>query len=183
MATLIDVLDKNGTSTGDKKTKQEIHEQGLWHNASWIWIYNSRGEILLQLRAKNKDSHPGQWDISAAGHVDTGETPMKAAIRELNEEIGISAYEKDFKQVDFQTVSSYQPEIGWQNNEFDYIYLFKYDGKISDLKLQEEEVEKMEFIPLEKFEMEINDPETYKKYVPHGEHCHKIIKAIRGELS
>jgi isopentenyldiphosphate isomerase len=49
---LIDVLDENGNPTGDKKTKREIHEQGLWHISAHVWIYNSKGEILLQLRQR-----------------------------------------------------------------------------------------------------------------------------------
>lgn len=42
----MDVLDKDGNPTGEIKSKREIHEQGLWHMASWVWIYNNKGDIL-----------------------------------------------------------------------------------------------------------------------------------------
>ena len=137
----------------------------------------------MQLRSKIKDSHPGQWDISAAGHVDSGETPLKGALREIWEEIGIKPSSNELKLIEVRKISKYQPEIGWQNNEFSYIYLYQFDEDVTKLKIQEEEVEKMKFMSLKKFEKEISNPETYKKYVPHGEHYNKTIKAIREELS
>ena len=77
--------------------KSEAHTDGLWHRAAHIWIYNSKGEILLQLRAKDKQFWPDRWEISAAGHVGAGEKPEDAAVRELSEELGISAKAEDLE--------------------------------------------------------------------------------------
>ena len=60
---LINVLDENGNPTGEVKTKREIHEQGLWHNAAHVWMYNSKGEILMQLRAGLIFKMPGPADL------------------------------------------------------------------------------------------------------------------------
>ena len=49
---LIDIFDENNNALNVQKMKSEAHKLGLWHRASHIWIYNSSGEILLQLRAK-----------------------------------------------------------------------------------------------------------------------------------
>ena len=48
MVELFDVLDEQGNKTGKTENKKIIHEKGLWHSAVHIWIYNSKGEILLQ---------------------------------------------------------------------------------------------------------------------------------------
>ena len=180
--TLIDVLYENGNPTGIAKTKPEIHEQGLWHRAAHIWIYNSSGDVLLQLRAKDKDSHPGLWDISAAGHVDSGESSEQAAVREMREEIGLIVPPDQLKLVDTIKISAAIPEIGWQNNEIDSIYLFKFDGDVSSLSMDDGEVEKLEFVPIDKFEQDINDAEACKKYVPAGDYYKMVIRKIRANF-
>lgn len=179
---LIDVLDENGVPTGEAKTKQEIHEQGLWHASAHIWIYNSKGEVLLQLRAKDKDSFPGLLDISAAGHIDSGETPEQAAIREMNEEIGLAISPEQLNLISKRTVQQPIPDAGWQNNEIDYVYLYEFNGCIEDLSMTDGEVEKLEFVSIDKFEEEISNPETVKRYVPHGDYYRLVIDKVRESL-
>jgi len=180
--TLIDVLDEQGNPTGEAKTKAEIHEQGLWHMAAHIWVYNSNGEVLLQLRAKDKDSFPGLLDISAAGHVDSGETPGEAAVREMEEEIGLSVKPDQLRLITQRNIQQPIKDVGWQNNEIDYVYLYRFDENIKDLSMTDGEVESLEFIPIDKLEKEISDPEQYKKYVPHGDYYQLVIDAVRKGL-
>jgi isopentenyldiphosphate isomerase len=183
---LINVLDENGIPTGEVKTKREIHEQGLWHNAAHVWIYNSHGEVLLQLRAKDKDSYPGLWDISVAGHTDSGETPIQSAVREMKEEIGLHL---DFGKLEPDGVYIIsQPIEGttWQDNEIGHVFFYQYNGSVDDLTMPDGEVEKLEFIPVDKFESEVNDPELRKKYVPYrplGEYYSWVAQRIRQKLS
>jgi len=167
---LIDIFDEDGKPTGKKKNKADIHLGGHWHKAAWIWIYNSKGEVLLQKRAKNKDAYPELWDISAAGHVDAGEEPIGAAVRELEEELGVKAEPADFKFIESRISCFFNPANGWQNNEFVSVYLYKYDGKINDLNLPKDEVECVRFVSLEKLKKELTDPETKATFTPHGEH-------------
>ena len=182
---LIDVLDENGNPTGHAKTKSEIHEQGLWHMAAHVWIYNSKSEILLQLRAKDKDSHPGLWDISVAGHSKTGEKPIETAVREMKEEIGLDVHSEQLEFNGTYKISQPIKEIGWQDNEIGYIYFYKFDNDINLLSNPDGEVEKVEFISADKFEKEIMDQDTYKKYVPyipHGDYYKMIINKVRQKL-
>lgn len=57
-----------------------VHQDGDYHRAVHVWIYaESTGELLLQKRSDNKDSWPGQWDISSAGHISAGDTSLDTA--------------------------------------------------------------------------------------------------------
>jgi isopentenyl-diphosphate delta-isomerase type 1 len=71
---------------------EEIHTQGLRHRIVYIICEDPTGRILLQKRALDMSTYPGCWDISAAGHVDEGETYEAAAKRELQEELGLSGF-------------------------------------------------------------------------------------------
>jgi isopentenyl-diphosphate Delta-isomerase len=160
MAERLDILDESGKKIGISKTKKEAHLLGLWHQAAHVWIYNSKGEVLLQKRSMDKDSHPGLWDVSAAGHVSAGESPKKAALRELYEEIGIKAKSKDLKKIFVRKKSISYPKLNWYNNEFDYVYLFKLNKLPT--KLQKEEVEAIKFVPIDIFEKELRRVKTVK---------------------
>jgi 16S rRNA (adenine1518-N6/adenine1519-N6)-dimethyltransferase len=67
----------------------EVHREGWMHRAVHIFLFNRRGELFLQRRSRLKDVHPGLWDSSAAGHLDAGEDYLPAAVRELEEELGV----------------------------------------------------------------------------------------------
>lgn len=69
----------------------EAHRQSLSHRAVLILVYDPNRKIYLQRRGLNKAIYPGRWDVSASGHVKAGESREDAAIRELYEEIGITA--------------------------------------------------------------------------------------------
>lgn len=60
--------------------RSEVHRDGDYHRAVHVWIYSeSTGELLLQRRADCKDSWPGQWDISSAGHISAGDSSLFSA--------------------------------------------------------------------------------------------------------
>jgi 16S rRNA (adenine1518-N6/adenine1519-N6)-dimethyltransferase len=71
------------------ESRARVHVNNLRHRAIHVLIFNQRGEVFLQKRSIWKDTHPGKWDSSAAGHVDAGESYEESARRELREEIGI----------------------------------------------------------------------------------------------
>ena len=87
---MLDVLDENGIKTGEVLTRKEVHRLGLWHKIIVIAIIDENNQILMQQRSFIKDTNPGKWDISAAGHVSAGQTSLEASVREINEEVGIS---------------------------------------------------------------------------------------------
>jgi len=86
---LIDVLTSDGLPTGIVKPKHEIHRDGDWHRAAHLWIVTPDDRVLLQRRAFSKESWPGLWDVSVAGHIGAGESAIDAIVREAHEELGL----------------------------------------------------------------------------------------------
>ena len=88
------LYDEQGVALEDKgSAKDEVFSKGLLHGAAHVWIWRIKDgipEVLLQKRAPNKRTWPNRYDISAAGHIDLGETPLDTALREANEEIGLN---------------------------------------------------------------------------------------------
>lgn len=89
----IQVVDEDGTFLG-VETYTDAVKKGCIRRASRIMVFNDSGQILIQKRSQHI-SKPLLWDNSAAGHVDEGETFLEAAVRELEEELGLSGYDLD----------------------------------------------------------------------------------------
>ena len=85
---IFDVVNERDEVIGQLPRK-EVHRRGLKHRAVHVLIFNARGEVFLQKRSMKKDNHPGVWDSSASGHLDSGEDYDVCAIREVGEELGV----------------------------------------------------------------------------------------------
>lgn len=172
---LIDICDDSNNLTGVRKMKSEAHRDGLWHRAAHIWLYNSKGEVLLQLRAKGKQLYPGTWDVSAAGHVGAGDDPAAAAARELAEELGLQVAPGDLEF--FKVVKSSPPYPGFKNNEFYYVYFLRFDGELSQFKLQDEEVQAINFFAIESIKRDLE--RSSSMFVPHGDYWQVALNELR----
>ncbi len=86
---LFPVVDAQDQIIGQATRKQCHADRSLIHRSVHIVIRNAQGEVFFQKRSMRKDVSPGQWTLSATGHVDLGETYEQAAVRELQEELGI----------------------------------------------------------------------------------------------
>lgn len=87
---LFDVVDAE-----DRVLRQErrsvVHAQKLLHRAIHIFVFDSRGRLLVQRRSASKDEFPLTYTSSASGHVGAGESYEECAPRELQEEIGLDS--------------------------------------------------------------------------------------------
>lgn len=138
---LIDIYDENMNKIGTAM-KSQAHREGLWHMTFHCWIVkfspDGDNKIWLQLRSKNKDSAPGQLDITAAGHLRAGET-AKDGIREIKEELGV---EVDFNRLSkLFTDTHVSRREGRINQEFTQTYLLEAVKSLSDLTPAPDEVD------------------------------------------
>ena len=95
---MLDVVDENGEPTGEVVDRVTAHAKGIRHRTSHVWLLREKQdgiEILLQKRSEGKDSFPGCYDISSAGHIPAGMGFKESALRELKEELGLTAAEGD----------------------------------------------------------------------------------------
>ena len=147
---MIDVLDENGIKTGNILSRQEIHKRGLWHRAIVVAIINEKNEILLQQRSKNKEKNADMWDISVAGHISAGEDGLNSAIREIAEEVGIFL-ESTTSIQEFKYISSFKESKIYskdfiENQFYDFFILKKPNLTITDIKMQNSEVQDIKFV-------------------------------------
>ncbi len=86
---LFPLVDETGRVIGSA-LRSEVHgNPSLLHPVVHCIVTNARGQLLLQLRSRDKDIQPGKWDTSVGGHVAFGEPVYDALLRELDEEIGL----------------------------------------------------------------------------------------------
>lgn len=89
-----DIVDEKGIPTGQTISREEAHREGYRHRTAHVWVvrqFEDHVEVLLQKRSDDKDSYPGCYDISSAGHIPAGVDYIPSALRELQEELGITA--------------------------------------------------------------------------------------------
>lgn len=151
MQEILDIVDENGEPTGETVEREFAHADGIRHRTSHVWLArkrNGRAEILLQKRAENKDSYPGCYDISSAGHIPAGDGFRKSAVRELKEELGIDTDENELiycgdRNVQWDDVFSGKP---FHDNQFSRIFLLWRDMEENEFTVQKEELESVKWI-------------------------------------
>ncbi len=86
---VLDIVDDQDRVIGSA-TRGDIHQRGLTHRSIHVLVFDGAGSVLLQKRSLQKDECGGMWDTSCAGHVESGQSYVETAPRELQEELGIS---------------------------------------------------------------------------------------------
>lgn len=152
---LFDVRDEDGRPSGIVQERGVVHREGLLHSTVHIWIVRRKEsggyEVLLQKRSAQKDSNPGCYDISSAGHVEAGKDYLESALREMKEELGIDALSEDLQEVGFHRGSFEAVFHGkpFRDEELSMVYLYRKEVSISELTLQESEVESVRWMDYE----------------------------------
>ncbi len=182
MEEFVEILDEKGKPTGKTAPKAEAHRLGLFHPTIHVWFYQPPGQVLLQQRAKVKDTHPLLWDVSVAGHVHAGETIEAAAIREVKEEIGLDIHPDSLEKIGvFKSVHKHRADL--VDCEFHHTFLSRLPVPLAALKKQETEVASLKMVPLLQFAEETWGLARPQKYVPHATSYYKaVIKAIKARL-
>lgn len=151
MQEILDIVDENGEPTGETVERKIAHRDGIRHRTSHVWIArirNGRIEILLQKRAENKESYPGCYDISSAGHIPAGDGFKESAIRELHEELGITADKDELiycgdRCIRWNDVFS---GVKFRDNQFSRVFLLWRDMEENEFVLQKSELESVKWV-------------------------------------
>ena len=159
-----DLYDKNRNLTGETIYKGESIPKGRYIIVILAMIQNSKGEFLIQKRSKQKD---GKY-AATGGHVKTGQTSIEGMIDEIQEEIGLTVKPEELECIYSQRFDEAQV--------FFNLYYMKKDFEISELVLQEEEVESVYWMTLEEIE------ELIKKdlfLINHAEEVYRTIDILK----
>lgn len=150
---LLDLVDENGNPTGEREDRAIIHATGLRHRTAHLWLMRKREgqvEILLQKRSADKDSYPNCYDISSAGHIPAGMDFIPSALRELNEELGLTATEEEIVLCGHRRFFHHQVFHGkpFLDHQVSNVYVLVRDVDPASLTLQESEVQCVIWMPL-----------------------------------
>lgn len=116
------IVDEEGRVIGSA-TRGECHSGSkLLHPVVHLHVFNTKGEVYLQRRPDWKDIQPGKWDTSVGGHIDYGEEPETALVREVREELGITEFTPE-------RVGRYVFE-SQREKELVYVHRTTYDGAV-----------------------------------------------------
>ncbi|MCM1495398.1 MAG: NUDIX domain-containing protein [Bacteroides sp.] len=197
---LLDIRREDGSLTGLTRERTLVHADGTIHGTSHVWIIRrqeaspveteQRGmtsgsssglhyDILLQKRSRNKDSFPGCYDISSAGHIPAGSDFLESALRELEEELGIHAVENELEYIGTHRAFLQTSFYGrpWNNYEISAVYLYEEPVDIRNLTLQQEEIEAVRWMELDACMAEIREGKAeYCIYIDELEMVQEYIR-------
>jgi isopentenyl-diphosphate delta-isomerase len=135
--------------------KMEAHEKAVLHRAFSVFIFNDKGELMLQQRAADKYHSPLLWTNTCCSHQRDGETSLEAGKRRLQEEMGFTT---ELEEV-FWFVYKAPFDNGLTEHELDHVMVGTFNGEPA---INREEVEAYKWMTLEavKEDMEAN-PDEY----------------------
>lgn len=154
---LFDIYQENGEPAG-QASRSRTHRQALWHSSTNIFCFNHNGQLLIQRRQLDKDVCPDAWDLSVAEHLQPGESYQQAAIRGLQEELGIQVY--GLEKIGDVIRSQYVDKAhGIFDFEFQQSFRADYSGELFPDPV---EVAEVKYISLEELAADFeNHPDQY----------------------
>jgi isopentenyl-diphosphate delta-isomerase len=116
---LFDVVDENNIVIG-QEWRSIVHQRGLWHRGVHVFLFTCDGKLLVQQRSKNRDTFPSALDCSVSEHLKAGENYFHAAVRGLQEELGVAG-------IDLRLLVEFGMNYGPNDNEFCQLYEGRVD--------------------------------------------------------
>ena len=151
------LVDKNDNPLGTME-KMQAHERGVLHRAFSVFIFNSKGEMMIHRRASSKYHSSGLWTNACCSHPQINETVEEAAHRRLMEEMGFDCELKE--KLSFL----YKADVGdgLIEHEFDHVFFGEFNGKP---EINPDEVAEWKFINSEILKEEIkNHPAKFTEW-------------------
>ncbi len=143
----IDIFDADLRLIGTKERKQ-AHFDGNWHITFHLWVAGRHygGSLLYQWRSDEMENFPDMLDVSAAGHLLSGES-MEEGIREAEEELGIEFSKKRIHALGYRVEVADQ-ENGQKNREYQGVHMVEVEESLQDFVPQTEEVSGLYWISI-----------------------------------
>lgn len=123
MADYVILVDEHDNPIGTEEKLAAHQNGGKLHRAFSVFVFNNAGKIMLQRRALEKYHCPGLWTNTCCSHPRPEETPLAAATRRLQEEMGfVCPLEEKF-------AFTYRAEFdnGLTEHEFDHVFVGVYN--------------------------------------------------------
>lgn len=140
---LIKIVDEQGNFTGTIMDKEKAHNLNLFYWVVGIFVINNKKQVLLQKRGANKKIKPNMWAM-CAGHVKVDEQFEIAAVRELNEEIGLKV-----SQNDLHLLESMEVQKTDKNSHLTRFYYVISNRNEDEFKIQEEELSEVKWFNID----------------------------------
>ena len=152
MSQQVILVDEQDNAIGEME-KMEAHSTGTLHRAFSVFIFNSKGEMLLQRRAASKYHSAGLWTNACCSHPSPGEETIHSAEKRLKEELGFTT--GLIKVFDFVYEAHFQN--GLIEHEFDHVYKGIYDGPLT---INKDEVDEYSFESLQEIQISLQSQPT-----------------------
>lgn len=146
---LFDVVRYDGSPTGLRKARADVHRDGDWHRALHVWIVGVDAEgsfLLFQRRGRRKDTWPLRLDATVGGHYRAGET-LAAALREAEEEIGLVVAPAELRPLG-RRYGINESAPGLRDHEIQDVFLVRRDHPLTAYTPHPAELEALVRLPL-----------------------------------
>ena len=152
MSEILDVVNDNDEVIGQAE-RDRVHSEGLVCRLVYVCFYTAKGEIILQKRSDTKKNDPGKLTTTVSGHVGSGQTYLEAAVRETVEESGIEVSPEDVTHLGVVRADYIQGD--YVSNAMRGLFAYKFDGDVSDLKIEDGEGAGFEVFDIDELEREL----------------------------
>ncbi len=146
MDELLDIVNDDDIVTG-QETRSTIHQLGLQHRGVHVFLFADDGKLLIQERSKDRRQYPSAWDCSVSEHVKAGESYYDAAIRGIQEEMGLPG-------IRIQPIIKFRMNYGPNDNEISTIYRGLVDP--AGVEFDPIEIESIDFLDLEELQQSMD---------------------------
>lgn len=162
---ILDIVDENDRVVG-QSPRGAAYAQGLRHRCAFIQVRDAGGRLFVHRRTPTKLVFPSLYDMWVGGVVGAGESYDDAALREAEEELGVSGLPSP------EFLFKFLYDDGAGQTWWSAVYEVRCELPVSP---QVEEVAWHDFLPEEEVERRLSEWE----WVPDGLDAYERLRAYR----
>ncbi|MCB9359280.1 hypothetical protein H6503_05075 [Candidatus Woesearchaeota archaeon] len=179
MEKTVDTIDTEGRLQGKDVSLEKVLLDGTLHKVGHLWILNEFNRILLREWKDDNPVYGHKWDVSVHKKLAYRDDPPIALADKSARKIGVSF--NPLALIPLGIWDSYIEVNGYKINERIFAFLGKWNGSISDVKV-DEDTRFMTWVPMENYQKERIDLDRSKIYVAHGHYDREVLHAIQRYL-